>query len=94
MWAGTRLSPGFMLVHGPRDDDEVAVVRGIVKASHAYAAGTISRAARNSRTATHSSHTTDHVRRSCSGWPWSVVSRPSSSGVALPPNAGCGSWSR
>ena len=57
MWAGTRLSPGFMLVHGPRDDDEVAVVRGIVKASHAYAAGTILRAARNSRTATHSSHT-------------------------------------
>ncbi len=40
MWAGTRLSPGFMLVHGPRDDDELATVRGIVAASHAYAAGT------------------------------------------------------
>ena len=37
MWAGTRLSPGFMLVHGPRDDDELAMVRGIVAASHAYA---------------------------------------------------------
>ena len=39
MWAGTRLSPGFMLVHGPRDDDELAAVRGIVTASHAYASG-------------------------------------------------------
>ena len=40
MWAGTRLSPGFMLVHGPRNDDELATVRGIVAASHAYASGT------------------------------------------------------
>lgn len=39
MWAGTRLSPGFMLVHGPRDDDELVTVRGIVAASHAYASG-------------------------------------------------------
>jgi len=39
MWAGTRLSPGFMLIHGPRDDDELRVVRGIVAASHAYASG-------------------------------------------------------
>jgi len=39
MWAGTRLSPGFMLVHGPRTDDELATVRAIVAASHAYAAG-------------------------------------------------------
>jgi phospholipase/carboxylesterase len=39
MWAGTRLSPGFMLVHGPRTDDELATVRGIVAASHAYATG-------------------------------------------------------
>jgi phospholipase/carboxylesterase len=39
MWAGTRLSPGFMLVHGPRDHDELATVRGIVAASRAYAAG-------------------------------------------------------
>ena len=42
MWAGTRLSPGFMLVHGPRDEDELATVRGIVAASHAYASGTSS----------------------------------------------------
>ena len=40
MWAGTRLSPGFTLVHGPRNDDELATVRGIVAASHAYASGT------------------------------------------------------
>lgn len=39
MWAGTRLSPGFMLVHGPRDHDELATVCGIVAASRAYAAG-------------------------------------------------------
>ena len=36
-WAGTRLSPGFVMVYGPRDDDELAIVRGIVAASHAYA---------------------------------------------------------
>ena len=40
MWAGTRLSPGFTLIHGPRDDAELATVRGIVAASHAYATGT------------------------------------------------------
>jgi phospholipase/carboxylesterase len=39
MWAGTRLSPGFMLVYGPRDHDELAIVRGIVAAGHAYASG-------------------------------------------------------
>jgi len=39
MWAGTRLSPGFMLVHGPRDSDELATVRGIVAASRAHATG-------------------------------------------------------
>jgi len=44
MWAGTRLSPGFMLVHGPRDEDELVTVRGIVAASHAYASGTVSSA--------------------------------------------------
>ena len=42
MWAGTRLSPGFMMVHGPRDDEELATVRGIVAASHAYATGALS----------------------------------------------------
>ena len=45
MWAGTRLSPGFTLVHGPRDDDELATVLGIVAASHAYATGTLAPAA-------------------------------------------------
>ena len=45
MWAGTRLSPGFTLVHGPRDEDELATVLGIVAASHAYATGTPVRAA-------------------------------------------------
>ena len=39
MWAGTRLSPGFMMIFGPRDDSELAIVFGIVNASHAYAAG-------------------------------------------------------
>ena len=39
MWAGTRLSPGFMLVHGPRDADELTTVRAIVAASHTYASG-------------------------------------------------------
>lgn len=40
MWAGTRLGPGFMLIYGPRDHDELVTVQGIVAASHAYAAGT------------------------------------------------------
>ena len=39
MWAGTRLSPGFTLLFGPRDGDELAIVRGILAASHAQAAG-------------------------------------------------------
>ena len=38
-WAGTRLSAAFLMVYGPRDADELAVVRAIVAASHAYAAG-------------------------------------------------------
>jgi phospholipase/carboxylesterase len=40
MWAGTRLSPGFMMVYGPRDEDELTTVLGIVTASHAHATGT------------------------------------------------------
>jgi phospholipase/carboxylesterase len=44
MWAGTRLAPGFMMVYGPRDEDELSTVLGIVTASHAYASGTDSRA--------------------------------------------------
>ncbi len=39
MWAGTRLSPGFLMVYGPRDEDELTTVLGIVTASHAYATG-------------------------------------------------------
>ena len=41
MWAGTRLSPGFVMVHGPRDDDELQTVLGVVAASHAWATGTL-----------------------------------------------------
>jgi phospholipase/carboxylesterase len=41
MWAGTRLSPGFMMVYGPRDEDELATVLRIVTASHAYATGAL-----------------------------------------------------
>jgi phospholipase/carboxylesterase len=44
MWAGTRLSPGFMMVYGPRNEEELATVLGIVTASHAFASGTDSRA--------------------------------------------------
>ena len=40
MWAGTRVSPGFTLIHGPKDDHELVTVLGIVAASHAYATGT------------------------------------------------------
>ncbi|KGN42311.1 luciferase domain-containing protein [Knoellia aerolata] len=40
-WAGSRLSLGFTMVFGPRDDDELEVVAGIVAASHAYASGTV-----------------------------------------------------
>jgi len=39
MWAGTRLSPGFTLIYGPRDDDELTIVHSILKASHTHAAG-------------------------------------------------------
>jgi len=39
MWAGTRLSPGFTMVYGPRDEDELATVLGIVAASHSFAGG-------------------------------------------------------
>lgn len=37
MWAGTRLSPGFVMVFGPRDEAELEVVFGIVAASYASA---------------------------------------------------------
>ena len=37
--AGVRLSPGFVMVYGPRDHDELAVVAAIVETSHAWASG-------------------------------------------------------
>jgi phospholipase/carboxylesterase len=37
--AGIRLTPGMVMVFGPRDDTELDVVAGIVAAGHAYAAG-------------------------------------------------------
>lgn len=46
MWAGTRLSPGFTMVYGPRDEQELSTVLGIVTASHGYAAGTTTSTAR------------------------------------------------
>lgn len=39
--AGTRLSPGFGMVNGPRDHDELDTVQSIVAASHAYATGPV-----------------------------------------------------
>jgi phospholipase/carboxylesterase len=35
--AGVRLTPGMVLVYGPRDDAELETVTGIVAASHAFA---------------------------------------------------------
>jgi phospholipase/carboxylesterase len=43
MWAGVRLSPGFVMVFGPRDEEELAV-QGILGASHTYASGALERA--------------------------------------------------
>jgi phospholipase/carboxylesterase len=37
--AGTRLAPGFAMVYGPRDEEELETVLAIVKASHAFAVG-------------------------------------------------------
>ncbi|WP_207841218.1 luciferase domain-containing protein [Williamsia soli] len=39
-WAGSRLAVGFVMVFGPRDENELTTVEGIVAASHALAAGT------------------------------------------------------
>lgn len=41
MLAGVRLSPGFVMVYGPRDEAEVDVVAGIVAASHRLAHGVL-----------------------------------------------------
>ncbi len=39
MLAGIRLSPGFVLVYGPRTEAELEVVAGLVEASHKFALG-------------------------------------------------------
>ncbi|KRF16455.1 phospholipase [Nocardioides sp. Soil797] len=39
MHSGTRKSPGFVLVYGPRTEAEVEIVAGIVEASRLYALG-------------------------------------------------------
>lgn len=39
MWAGTRRSPGFTMIDGPRDEDELTTVLEIVTASHGYGGG-------------------------------------------------------
>jgi phospholipase/carboxylesterase len=38
-WAGTRLSAGFVMLFGPRTREELETVVGVVRASHAHAAG-------------------------------------------------------
>jgi phospholipase/carboxylesterase len=38
--AGIRLTPGMVLVYGPRDDQELETVAGIVTTAHAWASGT------------------------------------------------------
>ncbi|HEX6403962.1 MAG TPA: phospholipase [Pseudonocardiaceae bacterium] len=38
--AGLRLAPGMVMIFGPRDVAELEIVTAIVRASHAYAAGT------------------------------------------------------
>lgn len=40
-WAGTRLAVGFVMVYGPRDAEELDVVRRIVEASYNFARGRI-----------------------------------------------------
>lgn len=36
-WAGTRLSAGFVMLFGPRDEAELEVAAGVVAAAHAHA---------------------------------------------------------
>jgi phospholipase/carboxylesterase len=40
-WAGTRLSAGFVMLFGPRDEVEPDVVAGVVAAAHAHATGLV-----------------------------------------------------
>lgn len=37
--AGIRLTPGMVMIFGPRDATELDIVTAIVRASHPYAAG-------------------------------------------------------
>lgn len=48
-WAGPRLSAGFVMLFGPRDEDELDVVTGIVAAAHAYANGPVDQQAPEGR---------------------------------------------
>jgi phospholipase/carboxylesterase len=41
--AGIRLTPGMVMIFGPRDTTELEIVTGIVSASHSYAAGHLRR---------------------------------------------------
>ena len=43
--AGIRLTPGMVLVHGPRDEAELDIVTAIVATSHAWATGDFARIA-------------------------------------------------
>lgn len=47
-WAGTRLSAGFVMLFGPRDEDELEVVTGVVEAAHGYASGASRRSRQHS----------------------------------------------
>jgi phospholipase/carboxylesterase len=38
-WAGTRLSAGFVMLFGPRTEDELETIAGVVATAHAFAAG-------------------------------------------------------
>lgn len=40
--AGIRLTPGMVLLYGPRDEAELDIVTAMVTASHAWAAGRLS----------------------------------------------------
>ncbi len=40
-FAGVRLTPGFVMLFGPRDDAELETVLGVVRTSHAWASGLV-----------------------------------------------------
>lgn len=39
--AGVRLTPGMVMIYGPRDSTEVPIIAGLVEASHRYASSTV-----------------------------------------------------